>query len=244
MSGLRKETLTRNNCSLVSSACCWRWSFYVSAPEGKDLAETNKNLDQISDLALDLQKQTGIKCLWGTSNLFSHPRYANGAATNPDAHVFAYAAAQVKKAMEITHKLGGENYVFWGGREGYATLLNTDTKRELDHMAAFFHLAIAHKKKIGFGGQLLIEPKPKEPVRDNAMQTSVGPPAVRSDESRQPLTSLCVWHVAWLCVFESNRPSISESSHTPLRRSCSLRARALRNSSLTLCLCLLLVQGL
>jgi len=143
------------------------WTFHDRdiAPEGADLAETNRNLDELSDLALSLQRQTGIKCLWGTANLFSHPRYANGAATNPDAHVFAYAAAQVKKAMEITHKLGGENFVFWGGREGYGTLLNTDAKRELDHMAAFFHLAIAHKKNIGFTGQLLIEPKPKEPVR-------------------------------------------------------------------------------
>jgi len=143
------------------------WTFHDRdiAPEGKDLAETNRNLDELSDLALELQKQTGIKCLWGTANLFSHPRYANGAATNPNAEVFAYAAAQVKKAMEITHKLGGENYVFWGGREGYSTLLNTDARRELDHLAAFFHLAIAHKKKIGFGGQLLIEPKPKEPTK-------------------------------------------------------------------------------
>jgi len=155
------------------------WTFHDRdiAPEGKDLAETNKNLDEISDLALELQKQYGIKCLWGTANLFSNPRYANGAATNPDAYVFAYAAAQVKKAMEITHKLGGENYVFWGGREGYATLLNTDTKRELDHLASFFHMAIQHKKNIGWNGQFLIEPKPKEPTKhqyDYDAQTVIG----------------------------------------------------------------------
>jgi len=143
------------------------WTFHDRdiAPEGKDLAETNHNLDEISDLALQLQKETGIKCLWGTANLFSHKRYANGASTNPDANVWQYAAAQVKKAIEVTHKLGGVNYVFWGGREGYASLLNTDVKRELDHMAAFFHAAIAHKKKIGFTGQFLIEPKPKEPTK-------------------------------------------------------------------------------
>jgi len=117
-----------------------------------------------------------VKCLWGTANLFSHPRYMNGAATNPDAHVFAYAAAQVKKAMEITHELGGENYVFWGGREGYMSLLNTDVRKELDHLAKFFHMAIDHKKKIGFKGQLLIEPKPKEPTKhqyDYDAQTTI-----------------------------------------------------------------------
>jgi xylose isomerase len=155
------------------------WTFHDRdlVGEGKDLAETNRMLDEISDLALELQKQTGIKCLWGTANLFSNPRYANGAATNPDANVFAYAAAQVKKAIEITQKLGGENYVFWGGREGFASLLNTDARRELDHLAAFFHLAIGHCEKIGFKGQLLIEPKPKEPTKhqyDYDAQTVIG----------------------------------------------------------------------
>jgi len=143
------------------------WTFHDRdiAPEGADLAETNKNLDEISDLALELQEKYDIKCLWGTANLFSNPRFMNGAATNPDAYAFAYAAAQVKKAIEVTHKLGGVNYVFWGGREGFSTLLNTDFKRECDHMAAFFHMAIEHKKKIGFTGQFLIEPKPKEPTK-------------------------------------------------------------------------------
>ena len=103
--------------------------------------------------------------LWGTANLFSHPRYMNGASTNPDAHVFAYAAAQVKKALEVTQELGGENYVFWGGREGYETLLNTNLKREQDHLAAFLHLAVDYAKSIGFKGQFLIEPKPKEPTK-------------------------------------------------------------------------------
>jgi len=115
--------------------------------------------------------------LWGTANLFSHPIYANGAASNPDAHVFAVAAAQVKKAMEVTKELGGENYVFWGGREGYFSLLNTDTKRELDHMAAFFKMAVAWKNNIGFKGQLLIEPKPREPTKhqyDYDAQTVIG----------------------------------------------------------------------
>jgi len=135
------------------------------APEGKTLEETNKILDVVVDEAARLQQETGIKLLWGTANLFSHPRYMNGAATNPDPHVFAYAAAQVKKAIEVTKRLGGENYVFWGGREGYQTLLNTDLKREVGHMAQFLKLAADYKKKIGFTGTLLIEPKPMEPTK-------------------------------------------------------------------------------
>ena len=135
------------------------------APEGRTLAESNRILDQVAGHAHALQKSTGVKLLWGTANLFSNPRYMCGAATNPDAHVFAYAAAQVKQAMEVTQRLGGENYVFWGGREGYETLLNTDLKREQEHLARFLHLAVAHAKTIGFKGQFLIEPKPKEPTK-------------------------------------------------------------------------------
>eukprot|EP01098_Paradermamoeba_levis_P009393 TRINITY_DN3900_c0_g1_i1.p1 TRINITY_DN3900_c0_g1~~TRINITY_DN3900_c0_g1_i1.p1 ORF type:complete len:438 (-),score=137.85 TRINITY_DN3900_c0_g1_i1:71-1384(-) len=134
------------------------------APEGKTLTETNHNLDQVVSLVKDLKKSTGIKVLWGTANLFSNKRYMNGASTNPDAHVFAYAAAQVKKCMEVSHELGAENYVFWGGREGYTTLLNTNMKRELDHMASFLRMANDYKKHIGFHAQLLIEPKPREPM--------------------------------------------------------------------------------
>ena len=135
------------------------------APEGKTLAESNKNLDKIVAHAKELQKATGVKLLWGTANLFSNPRFMNGASTNPDAHVFAYAAAQVKKAMEVTKELGGENYVFWGGREGYETLLNTNLGREQDHLAAFMQMAVDYAKEIGFKGQFLIEPKPKEPTK-------------------------------------------------------------------------------
>ena len=134
------------------------------APEGASLAETNRNLDRVVELAEKLQADTGIRLLWGTANLFSHPRYMNGAATNPDAHVFAYAAAQVKKALEVTHRLGGANYVFWGGREGYATLANTDMKREQDHLARFLQMAADYRRELGFTGTLLIEPKPKEPT--------------------------------------------------------------------------------
>lgn len=134
------------------------------APEGASLAETNRNLDEVAALAEKLQADTGIRLLWGTANLFSHPRYMNGAATNPDAHVFAYAAAQVKKALEVTHRLGGANYVFWGGREGYATLANTDMKREQDHLARFLQMAADYRRELGFSGTLLIEPKPKEPT--------------------------------------------------------------------------------
>ncbi len=143
------------------------WCFHDRdiAPEGRSLAESNKYLDALISHAKGLQKQTGIKLLWGTANLFSNPRYMRGASTNPDAHVFAYAAAQVKKALEVTKELGGENYVFWGGREGYETLLNTDLKREQDHLAAFLQMAVDYAKKIGFTGQFLIEPKPKEPTK-------------------------------------------------------------------------------
>ncbi|MDA0831860.1 MAG: xylose isomerase [Planctomycetota bacterium] len=135
------------------------------APEGKTLAQSNKNLDAIVKHLKKSQKSTGIKLLWGTANLFSHPRYMHGAATSCNADVFAYAAAQVKHVMEATHDLGGENYVFWGGREGYMNLYNTDMKRELDHLATFMHMAVDHAKKIGFKGQFLFEPKPKEPTK-------------------------------------------------------------------------------
>ncbi|MSQ96971.1 MAG: xylose isomerase [Gemmataceae bacterium] len=134
------------------------------APEGKNLCETNANLDKIAKVLKEEQQRTGIKLLWGTANLFSNPRFVHGASTSCNADVFAYAGAQVKKCLEVTKDLGGENYVFWGGREGYSNLYNTDLKRELDHLAKFFHLAVEYKKKIGFTGQFLIEPKPKEPM--------------------------------------------------------------------------------
>jgi xylose isomerase len=135
------------------------------APEGRNLRESNKNLDVVAKELKKLQKDTGIKLLWGTACLFVNPRFMHGAATSPNADVFAYAAAQVKKAIEVTHDLKGEGYTFWGGREGYSTLLNTDMKRELDHLAAFLHMAVEHKQKIGFKGQFYIEPKPKEPTK-------------------------------------------------------------------------------
>ena len=135
------------------------------APEGKSLAETNKNFDAVAKVLKEEQKRTGIKLLWGTANLFSNPRFVHGAATSCNADVFAFAAAQVKKAMEVTHELCGEGYTFWGGREGYQTLLNTDMKREQEHLAKFLHMAVDHKKKIGFKGQFYIEPKPKEPTK-------------------------------------------------------------------------------
>ncbi len=135
------------------------------APQGESFAQTCKNLETMALMAKDLQKSTGIKLLWGTANLFSDPIYAQGAATNPDAHVFAHAAAQVKWAIDITHELGGLNYVFWGGREGYDTLLNTNLKHEQEQLARFLQMAVEYKKKIGFEGQFLIEPKPKEPTK-------------------------------------------------------------------------------
>lgn len=135
------------------------------APEGKNLEETNQRLDEIVEIIKAEMARTGIKCLWGTTNAFSNPRFVHGAGTSCNATVFAYAAAQIKKAMEITKELGGENYVFWGGREGYETLLNTDTGLELDNLARLFKMACAYAKEIGFTGQFLIEPKPKEPTK-------------------------------------------------------------------------------
>src|SRR3989441_3286576 len=135
------------------------------APEGRDLRETNKNLDAVVKVLKEEQQRTGVRLLWGTACLFAHPRYVHGAATSCNADVFAYAAAQVKKALEVAHELGGAGYVFWGGREGYTTLLNTNLKREMDHLAAFLHMAVDYKKKISFKGPFYIEPKPKEPTK-------------------------------------------------------------------------------
>ncbi len=135
------------------------------APEGQTLAESHSNLDAVAKVLKEEQERSGVGLLWGTANLFSNPRYMHGAATSCNVEVYAYAAAQVKKAIEVTKELGGENYVFWGGREGYQCLYNTDMKRELDHLAQFFHMAVDHAKSIGFTGQFLIEPKPKEPTK-------------------------------------------------------------------------------
>ena len=135
------------------------------SPEGDSFRESARNLDVMLDYAEKKMAETGVKLLWGTANLFSHPRYAAGAATNPDPAVFAYGAAQVKHAIEATHRLGGSNYVLWGGREGYETLLNTDLRAEADQLAAFLTMVADHKHKIGFQGTLLLEPKPAEPTK-------------------------------------------------------------------------------
>lgn len=135
------------------------------APEGATLAESNKNLDAVVAVLKEEQGRTGIKLLWGTANMFSNPRFMHGASTSCNADAFAYAAAQVKKALEVTKELGGENYVFWGGREGYQCHYNTDMKRELDHLGQFFHMAVDYADEIGFDGTFLIEPKPKEPTK-------------------------------------------------------------------------------
>ncbi|MDZ7616941.1 MAG: xylose isomerase [Patescibacteria group bacterium] len=135
------------------------------APEGKTLADANKNLDVVVAAIKEEMGRTGVKLLWGTANLFSNPRYMHGAATTCNADVFAYAAAQVKKALEVTKELGGDGYVFWGGREGYQSWWNTDMKRELDHLACFMHMAVDYAKEIGFTGQFFFEPKPKEPTK-------------------------------------------------------------------------------
>jgi len=139
------------------------WHDRDIAPELNDLASSNQALDAVVAKLKDKQAETGVKLLWGTACLFAHPRYSQGGATSPDAAVFTYAAAQVKKALECTKELEGLGYTFWGGREGYSTLLNTDMKRELDHLAAFLHMAVDHANKIGFDGPFYIEPKPREP---------------------------------------------------------------------------------
>jgi len=135
------------------------------APEAATPRATKHQLDAMLEHVQGLMAQTGIKLLWGTANLFSHRRYMAGAATNPDPEIFAFAAAQVKEALDATHRLGGENYVLWGGREGYETLLNTDLAQELDQLARFLTMVVDHKHKIGFRGTLLIEPKPREPTK-------------------------------------------------------------------------------
>lgn len=135
------------------------------APEGDSFAASIKNLEEMVSYAETKMKETGTRLLWGTANLFSHPRYAAGAATNPDPEVFAYAGAQVKHALDATMRLGGANYVLWGGREGYETLLNTDLRRESDQLARFLTMVADYKRTIGFQGTLLIEPKPQEPTK-------------------------------------------------------------------------------
>ena len=134
-------------------------------PEGNSFAESTRNLNDIVDYFAEKQAATGVKLLWGTANLFSHRRFMSGAATNPDPDVCAYSAATVKTCLDATQKLGGENYVLWGGREGYETLLNTDLKRELDQMGRFLNLVVEYKYKIGYKGTILIEPKPQEPTK-------------------------------------------------------------------------------
>jgi xylose isomerase len=135
------------------------------APEGATLAESNRNVREIGELFARKMETARVRLLWGTANLFSNRRYMAGAATNPDPDVFVYAGAQVKNVLELTHELGGQNYVLWGGREGYETLLNTDLSREMDQLGRFLNLVVEHKHRIGFQGTILIEPKPQEPTK-------------------------------------------------------------------------------
>ena len=155
----------------------WCFHDFDLASEGATVAESEKNLQAMVELAKERQEATGVQLLWGTANVFSNPRYMNGASTNPDFSVLAHAASQVKSAIDATVELGGQNYVFWGGREGYANLQNTDTKRELEHMAMFLAKARDYGRSIGFEGTFLIEPKPMEPTKhqyDFDAQTVIG----------------------------------------------------------------------
>jgi xylose isomerase len=143
------------------------WCFHDRdiAPEGASFKESCAQLDAMAEVAAEHQERTGIRPLWGTANLFWHPRFQAGAATNPDPEVFGWAAAQVAHCLEVTQRLGGANYVLWGGREGYETLLNTDMRRELDQLGRFLSMVVEHKHRIGFSGALLVEPKPFEPTK-------------------------------------------------------------------------------
>ncbi len=155
----------------------WCFHDFDLAAEGDSVSRSEENLQAMVALAKERQAETGMRLLWGTANLFSHPRYMNGAATNPDFAVVAHAASQVKAAIDATVELGGENYVFWGGREGYACLQNTDTKRELEHLAIFLEKARDYGRSIGFDGTFLVEPKPMEPMKhqyDFDAQTVIG----------------------------------------------------------------------
>ncbi|WP_127557096.1 xylose isomerase [Saccharospirillum alexandrii] len=143
----------------------WTFHDYDIAPEGQTIIESRENLARMVDRAAQKQEETGVQLLWGTAKNFGHKRYMAGAATNPDPEVFAYACSQVQQALDATHRLGGSNYVLWGGREGYETLLNTDLKREQEQLGRFLQMVVAHKHKIGFKGALLIEPKPQEPTK-------------------------------------------------------------------------------
>ncbi len=134
-------------------------------PEADDINETNRRLDEITDYILEKMKGTDIKCLWGTANMFSNPRFMNGAGSTNSVDVYCFAAAQIKKALELTVKLGGRGYVFWGGREGYETLLNTDVKFEQENIANLMRMAVEYGRSIGFTGDFYIEPKPKEPMK-------------------------------------------------------------------------------
>ena len=161
------ENTMRANFEFISKLGVDYWCFHDRdiSPEASTFKKTNQQLDRIVKLAKKLQGDTGIKLLWGTACLFVHPRFMSGAGTSPFLDAFVHAAAQVKKALEVTHELKGEGYVFWGGREGYDMLLNTDLGKEFDHLARFLHMAVDYKKKIGFKGQFYIEPKPKEPTK-------------------------------------------------------------------------------
>jgi xylose isomerase len=146
-------------------------------PEADDLAETDARLDEVSDHIKEKMKDTGIKLLWGTANVFSHPRYMNGAGSSNSPEIFMFAAAQIKKALDLTIKLGGSGYVFWGGREGYETLLNTDMKFEIENIARLMHMAVDYARSKGFGGDFYIEPKPMEPTKhqyDYDTATAIG----------------------------------------------------------------------
>lgn len=143
----------------------WTFHDFDIAPEGRTFAESAANLERMADRAAEYQERTGIELLWGTAKLFASRRFMAGAATNPDPEVFAYAAGQVAHCMDVTNRLGGHNYVLWGGREGYDTLLNTDIGREQEQLARFLHLVVEHKHRLGFGGTILLEPKPFEPVK-------------------------------------------------------------------------------
>ena len=180
------------------------------APEGDTLRETNKNLDRVVDKIVEYQKATGMKVLWNTSNLFTNPRFLEGAGTAPSAEIYAYAAAQLKHSLEVGKRVGSENYVFWGGREGYESLWNTDMKREQSHIAKFFHMAKDYANEIGFDAQMLLEPKPKEPTKEtldkaNEIAAKTGAKIVVTNDIKEGVKGMDVIYAdVWVSMGESD----------------------------------------
>ena len=198
------------------------------SPEYGSLSETNEKLRAIVDLCKEKQDATGKKLLWGTAKCFDHPRYMHGAGTSPSADVFAYAAAQIKSAIDATVKLGGQGYVFWGGREGYETLLNTDMGLELDNMARLMHLAVDYARSIGFTGDFYVEPKPKEPTKHQYDFVQGGGGGEKRTAARKGAGDGRGGHSQGLQAEHRGKPRNTGTAHIPARTACCKNQRYVR----------------